>query len=93
MPVMGTNLSIIPHWVVSCMNIGQPHTTIFCWIENIMIFQSSGSETSRAGLAMLFEMLQFPSLNKRLVIVILEGVIKTVFPEQVRMQIILIVIA
>ena len=42
----------------------------------------SGSETSRAGLAMLFEMLQFPSLNKRLVIVILEGVIKTVFPEQ-----------
>ena len=31
---------------------------------------------------MLFEMLQFPSLNKRLVIVILEGVIKTVFPEQ-----------
>jgi len=41
-----------------------------------------GSETSRAGLAMLFEMLQFPSLNKRLVIVILEGIIKTVFPEQ-----------
>jgi len=41
-----------------------------------------GSETSRAGLAMLFEMLQFPTLNKRLVIVILEGAIKTIFPEQ-----------
>jgi len=41
-----------------------------------------GSETSRAGLAMLFEMLQYPTLNKRLVIVILEGVICTVFPEQ-----------
>ena len=41
---------------------------------------------------MLFEMLQFPSLNKRLVIVILEGVIKTVFPEQVRMPVIVIVI-
>ena len=65
-----------------------------------------GSETSRAGLAMLFEMLQvngvfsyninfiinkvfnimilsqFPSLNKRLVIVILEGAIKTIFPDQ-----------
>jgi len=40
-----------------------------------------GSETSRAGLAMLFEMLQHPSLNKRLVIVILEGVIQEVFPE------------
>ena len=41
---------------------------------------------------MLFEMLQFPSLNKRLVIVILEGVIKTVFPEQVVTPIIVIVI-
>ena len=106
-----------------------------------LIVQSclAGSETSRAGLAMLFEMLQvrfslnlwniccnklsssrhhilnlssqrwtrgsslwcffnvsninsnnlesqilqFPTLNKRLVIVILEGAIKTIFPEQV----------
>jgi sorting nexin-13 len=40
-----------------------------------------GSETSRAGLAMLFEMLQHASLNKRLVIVILEGVIRTIFPD------------
>ena len=39
---------------------------------------------------MLFEMLQFGSLNKRLVIVILEGVIKTVFPEQVGMPLIVI---
>ena len=51
----------------------------------------SGSETSRAGLAMLFEMLQFPSLNKRLVIVILEGVIKTVFPEQVGIPVMVMV--
>ena len=40
-----------------------------------------GSETSRAGLSMLFEMLQYPALNKRLVIAILEGAIKTIFPE------------
>eukprot|EP00092_Neocalanus_flemingeri_P008846 GFUD01009520.1.p1 GENE.GFUD01009520.1~~GFUD01009520.1.p1 ORF type:complete len:981 (+),score=238.89 GFUD01009520.1:139-3081(+) len=40
-----------------------------------------GSETSRAGLSMLFEMLQFPALNRRLVIVILEGGIQTIFPD------------
>jgi hypothetical protein len=32
---------------------------------------------------MLFEMLQFPALNKRLVYVLLEGLVRTVFPEQV----------
>ena len=41
---------------------------------------------------MLFEMLQFPTLNKRLVIVVLEGVIKTVFPEQVTMPLIAIIL-
>ena len=40
-----------------------------------------GSETSRLGLHMLFDMLQYHALNKRLVIVILEGIIQTVFPE------------
>jgi len=40
-----------------------------------------GSETSRAGLAMLFEMLQHSSLNKRLILVVLEGVIKIIFPS------------
>ena len=40
-----------------------------------------GSETSRLGLQMLFNMLQYHALNKRLVIVILEGIIQTVFPE------------
>ena len=40
-----------------------------------------GSETSRAGLSMLFDLLQYQALNKRLVIVILEGVIQTVFPQ------------
>ena len=32
-----------------------------------------GSETSRLGLQMLFNMLQYQALNKKLVIVILEG--------------------
>ena len=41
-----------------------------------------GSETSRNGLLMIFDMLQRPVLNKRLGIVILEGVIKTLFQHQ-----------
>ena len=41
-----------------------------------------GSETSRSGLLMIFDMLQRPVLNKRLGIVILEGVIKTLFQNQ-----------
>ena len=32
-----------------------------------------GSETSRLGLQMLFHMLQYHALNKKLVIVIMEG--------------------
>ena len=38
-----------------------------------------GSETSRAGLLMLFEMLQHPVLNKRLSVVLLEGILETIF--------------
>ena len=41
-----------------------------------------GSETSRYGLTMLFDMLQHPVLNKRLGIVILEGILETLFHEQ-----------
>jgi len=41
-----------------------------------------GSETSRNGLLMIFDMLQHPVLNKRLGIVILEGVLKTLFQNQ-----------
>ena len=41
-----------------------------------------GSETSRSGLIMLFDMLQHPVLNKRLGIVILEGILETLFHEQ-----------
>lgn len=41
-----------------------------------------GSETSRSGLTMVFDMLQHPVLNKRLGIVILEGIIETLFHEQ-----------
>lgn len=41
-----------------------------------------GSETSKSGLIMLFDMLQHPVLNKRLGIVILEGILETLFQEQ-----------
>ena len=41
-----------------------------------------GSETSRAGLMMLFDMLQHPVLNKRLTVVLLEAVLDTIFQEQ-----------
>ena len=40
-----------------------------------------GSETSRAGLGTLFDMLQHPTTNKRLVIVIIESALQVVFPE------------
>jgi len=40
-----------------------------------------GSETSRAGLLVLFDMLQRPVLNRRLAIVTLEGVLATLFEE------------
>lgn len=40
-----------------------------------------GSETSRTGLLMIFEMLQYSTLNRRLVIVLLEGVISLLFPK------------
>lgn len=39
-----------------------------------------GSETSRVGLVMIFDMLQIPTLNRRLVIVLLEGIIAALFP-------------
>lgn len=41
-----------------------------------------GSETTRTGLMMLFEMLQHPVLNKRLAIVIMEGILQTLFHDQ-----------
>jgi len=41
-----------------------------------------GSETTRSGLLMIFEMLQHPVLNKRIGIVILEGVLELLFHEQ-----------
>ena len=41
-----------------------------------------GSDTSRAGLMTLFDMLQHPVLNKRLTVVLLEAVLDTVFGEQ-----------
>ena len=40
-----------------------------------------GSETCRLGLQMLYDMLQYHALNKRLVILIFEGIIMTLFPE------------
>jgi sorting nexin-13 len=40
-----------------------------------------GSETSRAGLLVLFDMLQRPVLNRRLAIVALEGILATLFED------------
>lgn len=41
-----------------------------------------GSETSRNGILMLFDMLQHPVLNKRLAIVLLEAILDTIFMGQ-----------
>ena len=39
-----------------------------------------GSETTRQGVLRVFELFQNPVLNKRLVYVLLEGLIDTLFP-------------
>lgn len=41
-----------------------------------------GSETTRRGLLMVFELFQRPILNRRLLYVLLEGVLCTLFPEK-----------
>lgn len=40
-----------------------------------------GTETTRAGVMRVFTMCQHKRLNKRLIYVILEGVIQTLFPQ------------
>lgn len=40
-----------------------------------------GSDTVRIGVTRVFDMFQYRSLNRRLVYVILEGVIETLFPQ------------
>ncbi len=46
------------------------------------LYRVVGSETTRAGLLVLFDMLQHPVLNKRLAIVLFEGVLETLFPDR-----------
>ena len=40
-----------------------------------------GSDTARIGVTRVFDMFQYRSLNRRLVYVVLEGVIETLFPQ------------
>lgn len=40
-----------------------------------------GTETTRQGVMLVFNMFQHPRLNRRLVYVILEGLLETIFPE------------
>lgn len=40
-----------------------------------------GSETTRRGLLRVFELFQRPVLNRRLLYVLLEGVVETLFPQ------------
>lgn len=41
-----------------------------------------GSETTRRGLLSIFELFQRPTLNRRLLYVLLEGVLCSLFPEK-----------
>lgn len=43
-----------------------------------------GSETSRRGLLLVFSLFQKPLLNKRLVLVIFEGILSNLFPKQIQ---------
>lgn len=40
-----------------------------------------GTETTRAGVLRVFSMCQHKRLNKRLIFVIIEGILQTVFPQ------------
>jgi len=40
-----------------------------------------GSETTRRGLLRVFELFQRPVLNRRLLYVLLEGIVETLFPQ------------
>jgi sorting nexin-13 len=40
-----------------------------------------GSETTRRGLLCVFELFQHPVLNRRLLYVLLEGILETLFPQ------------
>ncbi|XP_078573316.1 sorting nexin-13-like isoform X3 [Branchiostoma floridae x Branchiostoma japonicum] len=40
-----------------------------------------GAETTRKGVTRVFEMCQYPRLNRRLLYVVLEGILETLFPE------------
>ena len=40
-----------------------------------------GNDTARRGMLSVYDMLQHPTLNKRLVYLILEGLLETVFPK------------
>ena len=40
-----------------------------------------GSDTTRRGLLCVFELFQHPVLNRRLLYVLLEGILETLFPQ------------
>ncbi len=50
-----------------------------CFLDDIR--RLIGSDTTRQGVIRVFNMFQHPTLNKRLVYVILEGILETLFPE------------
>lgn len=41
-----------------------------------------GSETTRKGLLTVFDLIQRPVLNRRLMYVLIEGILGTIFPEK-----------
>lgn len=59
---------------------------ILVYIVSLNIFVDElkhiiGSETTRRGLLCVFELFQHPVLNRRLLYVLLEGVLETLFPQ------------
>jgi len=59
-----------------------PCASIF-WVHEFVeeLRHLIGTETTRQGVMLVFNMFQHPRLNRRLVYVVLEGLLETIFPE------------
>lgn len=57
--------------------------TLHCFLEYFTdeLKHIIGSETTRRGLLCVFELFQHPVLNRRLLYVLLEGILETLFPQ------------
>lgn len=58
-------------------------SALLCWVllSSEELRHLIGTETTRQGVMLVFNMFQHPKLNRRLVYVVLEGLLTTIFPD------------